>query len=115
MFYLLPKPPAKLENEIRKIKNAQLRSFDTSMAYMLVKEASEILEHYRRTAKVALRAYRQRKAAQRIHASGPGHRELRLQRTEAAAHTRRYRQARQDYLELAALSLRHYQQPANNN
>ncbi len=92
-------------NAVQDLMRRQKAGFDYDAAYMMAKEASEILAHYRREARFAIRTLRLWQARE-TGAHGPiRERRARALKADAVAKAKRYSEARRAYEELVAFSI----------
>jgi hypothetical protein len=89
-------------NAVAELTRRQTADFDHDAAFMTVKEASEIVAHYRREARFAIRTLRLWQARERRPTRLGQGRGLRL---EALTKARQYAEARRAYDELVAFSI----------
>ena len=108
--------PASAIKAIAQVQRAARRE---QIDYMTIKEASEIVQHYKLQARCAIRSYRRwtdRQATSSILEDLVAEKG-RLLRDTARSQTSLYQKAKRDYLELVDLALKPYRdadfQPAN--
>ena len=101
---------------VKIIADLQRASFREDVAYMAAKEASELVAHYRREARTAIRCYRmwQHRKTVRALFEPARDQEGRTLHADARAKAALYLDVLRDYRDLVALSIAHYQTKAND-
>lgn len=96
---------------VKIIADLQRADFSEDVAYMAAKEASELLAHYRREARTAIRCYRlwQHRQSVRALLQPTVDQEGRTLLADARAKASLYIDAMRDYRDLIALSVSHYE------